>query len=110
MLKDIKRIITELIDEMPAECIEITDLLFRYKCTAFSVPLYALLTWLIYTAELLSYKAKNLKNAVNYKNDWKIYICILPSINNESLINLAVTYLKEKTQEFWVNNYVFIKT
>ena len=90
----------ELIDKMPAECIEITDLSFRHKYTAFSVPLYTLLIQLIYTAELSFYKVKNLKNAVNYENDWKIYIYILPSMNNESLINLAATYLKEKIQEF----------
>ena len=69
MLKDIKRIIAELIDKMPAECIEIIGLLFRYKHTAFSASLYALLIWLIYTAESLSYKAKNLKDTVNYKNE-----------------------------------------
>ena len=109
MLKDIKRITAELADKMPAECIEITGLLFRHKYTAFSAPSYVSLTQLIYTAELPSYKAKNLKNTVNYENGWKIYICILPSMNNESLINLAVTYLKEKAQEFWMNNYVFIK-
>ena len=110
MLKDIKRMTAELTDKMPAECIEITGLLFRYKHAAFSASSYALLTWLIYTAELSSYEAKNLKDAVNYENDWKIHIYILSSMNDESLINLAVTYLKEKTQEFWVNNYMFIKT
>ena len=109
MLKDIKRITAELTDKMPAEYIEITGLLFRYKCTAFSASLYAPLTRLIYTAELSSYEAKNLKDAVNYENDWKIHICILSSMNDESLINFAVTYLKGKTQEFWINNYVFIK-
>ena len=96
MLKDIKRMTTELTDEMPAECIEIAGLLFRYKHAAFSASSYVPLIWLIYTAESLSYEVKNLKNAVNYENDWKIYICILPSMNNESLINLAVIYLKEK--------------
>ena len=110
MLKDIKRMTAELIDEMPAECIEITDLLFRYKHTAFSASSYAPLIQLIYTAELSSYKAKNLKNIANYKNDWKIHIYILSSMNNKSLINLTVTYLKEKTQKFWINNYVPIKT
>ena len=110
MLENIKRIITELTDKIPAKCIEITDLSFRHKHTASSVPSYTPSTQLIYTAEPFSYKAKNLKNAVNYKNDWKIHIYILPSMNNESLINLAVTYLKEKTQKFWINNYVFIKT
>ena len=69
MLKDIKRITAELIDKMPAECIEITGLLFRYKYAAFSVPLYASLTQLIYITESSSYKAKNLKNAVNYENN-----------------------------------------
>ena len=59
----------ELTDKMSAECIEITGLLFRHKHTVFSAPLYALLMWLIYTAKLPSYKAKNLKNAVNYEND-----------------------------------------
>ena len=96
MLKDIKRMTAELTDKMPIKYIEITGLSFRYKCTAFSAPLYASLMQLVYTAELPSYKAKNLKNAVNYKNGWKIYIYILSSINNESLINLAVIYLKEK--------------
>ena len=110
MLKDIKRMTAELTDKMPAECIEITGLLFRYKYAASSISLYTLLIWLIYTAEPFSYKAKNLKDTVNYENDWKIYICILPSMNDKSLINLAVTYLKEKTQKFWVNNYVLIKT
>ena len=100
MLKDIKRMTAELTDKMPAECIEITGLLFRYKHTAFSVPSYASLIWLIYTAEPPSYEAKNLKDAVNYENDWKIHIYILSSMNNESLINLIVTYLKEKAQEF----------
>ena len=100
----------ELTDKMPAEHIEITGLSVRHKYTAFSAPLYAPLIQLIYTAESSSYEVKNLKNTVNYENDWKIHICILSSMNNESLINLAVTYLKEKAQEFWINNYVFIKT
>ena len=69
MLKDIKRIITELTDKTPAECIEIIGLSFRHKHTASSVSSYILLIQLIYTAELPSYKAKNLKDAVNYKND-----------------------------------------
>ena len=69
MLEDIKKIITELTDEMSAEYIEITGLLFRYKCTASSAPSYAPLIQLIYTAELSSYEAKNLKDAVNYEND-----------------------------------------
>ena len=90
----------ELAGKMPTECIEIIGLLFRHKYTAFSVSSYIPLIQLIYTAELSSYKVKNLKDAVNYKNNWKIYIHILSSINNESLINLVVTYLKEKTQEF----------
>ena len=68
MLKDIKRMTAELIDKMPAKCIEITGLSFRYKYAAFSAPSYALLTQLIYTAELPSYKAKNLKDAANYEN------------------------------------------
>ena len=110
MLKDIKRMTAELIDKMPAECIEIVGLLFRYKYTAFSVPSYAPLIWLIYITESSSYEAKNLKDIVNYENDWKIYIYILSSINNKSLINLAAIYLKEKIQEFWINNYMFIKT
>ena len=110
MLKDIKRMTAELTDKMPAKYIEITGLLFRHKHTAFSVSSYAPLIQLIYTAESLSYEVKNLKNAVNYENNWKIHIYTMPSMNNESLINLAVTYLKEKAQEFWINNYVFIKT
>ena len=69
MLKDIKRMTAELIDKIPAEHIEITDLLFRHKHIAFSASSYAPLTQLIYTAELLSYKVKNLKDAVNYEND-----------------------------------------
>ena len=69
MLKDIKRMTAELIDKMTVKCIEIAGLLFRHKCAAFSVPSYAPLIWLIYTAELPSYKAKNFKDAVNYKND-----------------------------------------
>ena len=100
----------ELTGKMSVKCIEITGLLFRHKYTAFSASPYAPSIWLVYMAELPSYEAKNLKNAANYKNGWKIYIYILPSMNNESLINLAVTYLKEKMQEFWVNNYVPIKT
>ena len=96
MLKDIKRITTELTGKMPAEYIEITGLSFRHKYTAFSAPPYVPLIWLIHIAKLSSYKAKNLKDAANYKNGWKIYICILPPINNKSLINLAATYLKEK--------------
>ena len=59
----------ELTDKMSAECIEITGLLFRHKYAAFSVPSYALLIQLIYMAESPFYKAKNLKNAVNYEND-----------------------------------------
>ena len=100
----------ELTDKIPTECIEIAGLSFRHKCAAFSAPLYVPLIRLIYMAEPLSYEAKNLKDAVNYKNGWKIHIYILPSINNKSLINLTVTYLKEKAQEFWMNNYVLIKT
>ena len=68
MLKDIKRITTELTDKMPAECIEITDLLSRHKYTAFSVPSYIPLIWLICMAESFFYEVKNLKDAVNYKN------------------------------------------
>ena len=59
----------ELIDKISVKCIEITGLLFRYKYAAFSVPSYISLMQLIYTAELFSYKAKNLKDTVNYKND-----------------------------------------
>ena len=69
MLKDIKRITTELTDKMPAKHIEITGLSFRHKYTAFSVPSYVPLIQLIYMAESFSYEAKNLKNAVNYEND-----------------------------------------
>ena len=69
MLKDIKRITAELAGKMPAECIEITDLLFRHKYTAFSASSYALSIWLICMTELPSYKAKNLKNTVNYEYD-----------------------------------------
>ena len=69
MLKDIKRMTAELTDEIPAKCIEIAGLLFRHKYAAFSAPLYAPLIRLIYTAEPPSYKVKNLKDAVNYKND-----------------------------------------
>ena len=68
MLKNIKRMTAELTDKMSAEYIEIIDLLFRYKYAAFSASLYAPLIQLIYMAELFSYKAKNLKNAVNYEN------------------------------------------
>ena len=69
MLKDIKRMITELAGKMPAEYIEIAGLLFRHKHTAFSASSYVPLTRLIYTAESPSYKVKNLKDAVNYEND-----------------------------------------
>ena len=110
MLKDIKRMTAELAGKMPAERIEIAGLSFRHKHTAFSAPSYTPSTQLIYTAEPPSYEAKNLKDAVNYKNGWKIHIHTLPSMNNKSLINLAVTYLKEKAQKFWMNNYVLIKT
>ena len=68
MLKDIKRMTAELTDKIPIKCIEITGLLFRYKHTASSASSYTSLIQLIYTTELPSYKAKNLKNAVNYKN------------------------------------------
>ena len=68
MLKDIKRMTAEFTGKMPAECIEITGLLFRHKCTAFSAPSYTPSIRLIYMTELPSYKAKNLKDAVNYKN------------------------------------------
>ena len=69
MLKDIKRMTAELTGKMSAECIEITGLLFRHKHAAFSAPSYTPLIQLIYTAELSSYKAKNLKNAANYENN-----------------------------------------
>ena len=69
MLKDIKRITAELTDKMPAECIEITGLSFRYKHTASSVSSYILFIQLIYTAEPPSYEVKNLKDTANYKND-----------------------------------------
>ena len=69
MLEDIKRMTAELADKMPAKHIEITDLSFRHKYTAFSVSSYASLIQLIYITEPSSYKAKNLKNAVNYEND-----------------------------------------
>ena len=69
MLKDIKRMITKLIDKASAEYIEILDLSFRHKYIAFSAPLYASLMQLICIAELSFYEAKNLKNAVNYEND-----------------------------------------
>ena len=69
MLEDIKRMTAELADKISAECIEITGLLFRHKCAAFSASSYAPLMRLIYTAELSSYEAKNLKDAVNYEND-----------------------------------------
>ena len=69
MLKDIKRMTAELTGKMPVKCIEITGLSFRHKYTASSVSSYALLIQLIYTAESPSYEVKNLKNAVNYKND-----------------------------------------
>ena len=69
MLKDIKRITAELTDKIPVKYIEIAGLSFRYKYTAFSVPSYVSLIQLIYTAESFSYKAKNLKNTVNYEND-----------------------------------------
>ena len=69
MLKDIKRMTTELTGKMPTECIEITGLLFRHKYAAFSVSLYVSLIQLIYITELPSYKAKNLKDVANYEND-----------------------------------------
>ena len=69
MLKDIKRMTAELIGKVSAEYIEISDLSFRHKHIAFSVSSYILLMQLIYTAESLFYKAKNLKDAVNYEND-----------------------------------------
>ena len=69
MLKDIKRMTAELTDKMPAECIEIIGLSFRHKHAASSAPSYTPSIQLVYTAELSSYKAKNLKNAVNYEND-----------------------------------------
>ena len=68
MLEDIERMTTELTDKMSIKCIEIAGLSFRYKHTAFSAPLYAPLIQLVYTAELPSYEAKNLKNAANYEN------------------------------------------
>ena len=40
MLEDIKRMTAELAGKMPAECIEITGLSFRYKHAAFSAPSY----------------------------------------------------------------------
>ena len=59
----------EFTDKTPAEHIEITDLSFRYKYTAFSAPSYTPLIQLIHTAESPSYEVKNLKNVVNYEND-----------------------------------------
>ena len=69
MLKDIKRMTAELTDKISVKHIEITGLSFRHKHTAFSASSYTSLIQLIYTAESSSYKAKNLKDAVNYKND-----------------------------------------
>ena len=69
MLEDIKRMTAELADKMPAEHIEITGLPFRHKHAVSSAPSYTPLIQLIYTAESPSYKAKNLKDAVNYEND-----------------------------------------
>ena len=69
MLKDIKRMTAELADKIPAECIEISGLSFRHRYIAFSAPSYILLMRLIYMTEPLFYEAKNLKDAVNYKND-----------------------------------------
>ena len=69
MLKDIKRMTAKLTDKMPVKYIEITGLLFRHKHTAFSASSYVPLIQLIHTAESPSYKVKNLKDAVNYKND-----------------------------------------
>ena len=69
MLKDIERMTAELTDKASAECIEISDLSFRHKYITFSASSYTLLMQLIYTAELLSYKVKNLKNTANYEND-----------------------------------------
>ena len=109
MLKDIKRMTAELAGKMPAERIEIAGLPSRHKHAASSAPPYAPSIRLVCTAEPPSYEAKNLKDAANYENDWKIHICTLSSMNNKSLINLAVTYLKGKAQEFWINNYVSIK-
>ena len=68
MLKDIKRITTELTDKTPIECIETAGLSFRHKHAAFSALLYTLLIQLICTAEPPSYEAKNLKDTVNYEN------------------------------------------
>ena len=62
MFKDIKKMMTELTDKMPAEYIKIAGLSSRYKYITFSVSSYILLMQLIYTAESPSYKAKNLKN------------------------------------------------
>ena len=59
----------ELIDKASVKHIEISGLSFRHKYIIFSVLSYTSLMQLIYTAESLSYKVKNLKNAVNYKND-----------------------------------------
>ena len=69
MLKDIKKMTAELADKASAECIEISGLSFRHKYITFSAPSCVSLIQLIYTAELFSYKAKNLKDTVNYKND-----------------------------------------
>ena len=69
MLKDIKKMTTELTDKIPAECIEITGLSFRHKYTASSAPSYISLIQLIYTTELSSYEVKNLKDTANYENN-----------------------------------------
>ena len=110
MLEDIERMTAELAGETPAERIEIAGLPSRHKRAASSAPPYAPPTRLVRTAEPPSYEAKNLKDAANYENGWKIHIRTLPPMNDESLINLAATYLKGKAQEFWVNNHVSIKT
>ena len=69
MLKDIKRMTAELAGKTSAECIEIADLLFRHKYTAFSASSYIPLTRLIYMTEPSFYEVKNLKDTVNYEND-----------------------------------------
>ncbi len=69
MLKDIIIIKSELINEISANLIEITELFIYYKQVAFSIHSYASLLYLIHISKSLYYSIKNLKDTADYKNN-----------------------------------------
>ncbi len=69
MLEDIIIIESKLTDEISANLIEIIELFVHYKQVTFSTYSYTSLLYLIHITKSLYYFIKNLKDAVNYKND-----------------------------------------